>query len=323
MRIVQQVRASDWWIYKIPPILVVFYLVASFSDKNITDILFCLLFVMGALIAGASFVSIINDYTDIEQDRLAQKTNFMEAMSHRKRLLMLVVSISCGLVFTLAMSHNIFALITYVLSYLSFVFYSCHPIRFKERKWLGVFADAAGSQVFPFLFVAFFTSKFLEVTIGPLFFWLTSVWALCSGIRGILWHQLYDKSNDIKSNLNMVVQNLNYKTLKRIGGVLVALELTAVVVICIKYQLMMGSIAFLLYALYLLLRIKLHDVEIVALNHRRKSYAIFMFEFYQVFWPVSILVTLGLQDLQFLILLILHLLLFHKSIYLIYKSITV
>lgn len=323
MRLLQQVRASDWWIYKIPPILVVFYLIASFSDKNITDCLYCLLFILGALIAGASFVSIINDYSDIEHDKLAAKSNYMASISPRKRLFILIIFILFGLVFTLSMRLNSFAQIAYILSYLSFVLYSCYPFRFKERKWLGVFADAAGSQLFPFLFVAFFTCNFLEVQMEPLFFWLISVWALCSGIRGILYHQLHDQSNDIKSNLNMVVQNLNDKTLKKIGGVLVALELIAIAFIIIKYHLMISSIAFLLYAIYLLLRIKIHNVEIIALNYTRESYAIFLFEFYQVFWPVAILVTLCSQDLKYLILLALHLLLFNKSIYLIYKSITV
>ena len=87
------------------------------------------------------------------------------------------------------------SLIFYLAAYLAFSLYSISPFRFKNRGVLGVIADASGAHLFPSLFVASSMMHNMHISIDPYWLVIVGVWSFAYGLRGILWHQFWDREN--------------------------------------------------------------------------------------------------------------------------------
>src|SRR5262249_9418421 len=87
------------------------------------------------------------------------------------------------------------------LNYVWPTIYSLPIIRLKERGILGVLCDAAGSHITPTLLaLAVFGSASPVTSSSPMAFPLVvSVWACALGIKGILYHQVADRENDVQA----------------------------------------------------------------------------------------------------------------------------
>src|SRR6185503_20264135 len=75
------VRAGEWWEYKLAPILGVFYATAFTLHVPLTSLWRSALVTLLALAPGAAYVSVINDLTDLDDDRAAGKANRFEGRS--------------------------------------------------------------------------------------------------------------------------------------------------------------------------------------------------------------------------------------------------
>lgn len=310
MNFIKVTRAAEWWDYKFPPMLVVIYLIAAQTNEPIESILYVVVFIILALTMGAVYVSLLNDLTDIEEDRLAGKKNRMVGFSKPIRLLLIFISLSPILLFAFLLQKNVIALTFYLLSYLAFTLYSTPPFRLKEKGLFGIFADASGSQFFPTLFVTFYVAQELHFSLSGLQIIAISVWALCFGLRGILWHQFHDLKNDIKSGLNTWVRKLSESDTKWLSFLLITIEFVAISVIAFNSRIGGIYIALLLYFVYLVMHIKLNHVELIVLRYTNNNYTIFLNEFYQVFLPFFLLIYVGIDRAHGYYLLFLHLILF-------------
>src|SRR3954452_19684201 len=73
--VLQAIRAAEWWEHKLAPLLGTGYATAFLLGASLLDSAPALLLALAALVSGATFVSLLNDLTDIEADRAAAKPN--------------------------------------------------------------------------------------------------------------------------------------------------------------------------------------------------------------------------------------------------------
>src|SRR4051812_46669797 len=89
-------RSQEWWGYKLPPLLAIGYATALQAGIPLLNIAFWLLLMLGGIIIGAVYVSVINDITDLEEDLASGKQNRMANVSPKVKLLIPIVCILAG-----------------------------------------------------------------------------------------------------------------------------------------------------------------------------------------------------------------------------------
>jgi len=158
--------------------------------------------------------------------------------------------------------------------------------------------------------VSFFTKQFIDW----LWFSSTGVWALCYGLRGILLHQFYDRSNDIKAGVNTFAVKIIPKHFKANAIMIFMTELlaTAIMLYCVHRILpLLFLLLYLIVALTRTYKLKYEPVLIISPDNR--PYHILMADFYQVYFPLSLLCTAILNERYAILVLIVHLILFPKK----------
>jgi 4-hydroxybenzoate polyprenyltransferase len=307
------IRSNEWWEYKFPPILAVAYMISFYSGASAVTLYPLIIFLLLSLITGAVYVSILNDITDSKDDEKAGKINRMAGLSLTKKMTLLFIPVLAALIITFVLRNQIFTAGIYLLSYLCFTLYSVPPFRFKTKGYAGIVADAAGSQLFPSLFVASFLSFSLQSIVSVNQYILIGIWSLCFGLRGIIWHQFHDIDNDKKSGTPTVVRQWSDNKTKITGGVIIIIEFISLVLLLISFKIVIAFFSLAVYFLYVLMsRIK-WQVQLIVLRPVAKDYTILLNEYYQVFLPVSILLSLSFQHPAFLFYLAIHITLFPKN----------
>ena len=186
---------------------------------------------------------------------------------------------------------------------------------------MGITADALGSQVFPTLFLAisFYQWTNQEMQLLPSVF--LTIWLFCFGLRGILWHQLADKENDKVSGLFTFVQKISDVQLSRLSVVIIILEMLAFGVFIWLHALLIIISGLILYLIYNWFLLKYFSVKQILINPKPAQYRIFLFEYYQVFLPLSLLILFALKNPVNIIGLLIHFFLFRVNICSILSSI--
>ena len=201
------IRASEWWLYKIAPLLAIAYaeilLIHLPPLQSVTTVLTFLLSISSV----AAYGYIVNDLFDIEVDRKAGKSNAMAQFLPWRRFLFCLVFVATGFAVPILMKFGTLAIILLAINYLLPTLYSAPPLRLKERGIWGILSDAAGAHLIPTLFVA---ATFLNLSAAPqpnalTFSIIAAAWAFFAGVRGILLHQLWDRDNDINSGISTFV----------------------------------------------------------------------------------------------------------------------
>ena len=320
MKFFKVIRAAEWWDYKLPPILAAAYLVLSASHASPESTAPLLIFVVLSLIAGAIYVSIINDMTDIREDMAAGKPNRMEGYGIFTRIVFLATVLSAAFVFCWYMRHHTLSLLLYGGAYVMFTLYSVPPFRLKERKGWGVLADAAGSQLLPTLYTAVISSAYLGYALSNDKFLALGLWSLAFGLRGILWHQFHDLHNDARSGVNTWARQASARTVRLTGYILIVTELCSLAWMLFSFGQYMCFAALGIYLLYVMY-IRKNGTEIMLFRYTRPDYCIFMSEYYQLFLPLTVLVSLTIGNSTFVYLLMLHAAVFHMGIIRVLKRI--
>jgi 4-hydroxybenzoate polyprenyltransferase len=320
MKVLNIIRAREWWEYKFPPILIIPYVVILKSNSSVIPSISSLCFLLSSLIAGAVYVSILNDITDIEEDESAGKKNRMAKLNTFQRSVVMFALICVAFLFSWFMRNNLLAVTMYIASYVSFTLYSVPPFRFKKRGILGLFADASGSQMFPTLFTAAYMSVQFHYKLSITDLSLIAIWSLCFGLRGILWHQFHDLENDRRSGLRTIVQQMSSTMTKIVGRSILFLEVSALLVFLFRLGNIYFFYALIIYLAYMLYRRMKTNLEVIIVKYTTNHFDIVMNVFYQVFLPVSILIAATINNPNFAILLALHILFFHQGVLQIFKN---
>lgn len=314
------IRGSDWWLYKIPPLLAVAYAeILLIHLPPIQSILTVVTFLL-SISSIAAYGYIINDSFDVEVDRKAGKSNAMAQFLPWQRFLFCLLFVVTGFAVPILMKFGTLAIILLAINYLLPTLYSVPPLRLKERGIWGILSDAAGAHLIPTLFVA---ATFLNLSTIPqpnalTFSIVAAAWAFFAGVRGILLHQLWDRDNDLNAGISTFVTQFQPESVRLwINRLVFPCE----IILCSGVAVVLSQFApsllvFLaVYVLIILAQLKLAKTSIdpsplsppVGQN-------IIPHDLYEVLLPLALATLLAIHNPVFLIFLGLNIVLFYPSI---------
>ena len=315
MNIVKITRSQEWWGYKIPPLLAIGYATTLHSGESMLATAPRLLFVMSAMVIGAAYVSVINDITDMKEDLASGKTNRMARLPPWLRGLLLGCTIAMGAGYIATLYPHVWLMTIAAMPWIAFSLYSIPPFRLKKRGIWGAFSDASGAHVFTSLFLVAGMSYYTHIPIDPV--WMASVgcWALAYGLRGILWHQFTDRDNDLQVGLSTFATQTDPSSFRGPARALLALELLSLAVMLWRIGEPIPVLFLLLYLLFVIACTKRLGIAFInIMTPAGRPYHIFMGDYYQVFFPISLLLTSALVYPSGWIVLLVHVLLFSGNI---------
>jgi|CXWL01.1.fsa_nt_gi hypothetical protein len=303
-------RAGDWWDYKLIPILMVFYASAARLDIAIGSLWIALITLLGALIPGAVYVSLINDITDIADDAAAGKANWLIGRTRTPAILGILACLAAGGAFGWHMRAQPLLLGLYGGSWIAFTLYSLPPFRFKARGVAGIISDTSGANLLPVLFAAAIATNVAGAEQDWL--WLSAVggWAFAYGLRGILWHQLVDAEADHIGGVGTFVQRHGPKAAQRLGKWIAApLELGTFALICLQIGTLAPLIALGLYGAFVVAQLDLFEMNATLVEPKPRPLFIGQ-RYYDLFLPIALLVGSAVQHPIDYGVLIMHMLIF-------------
>lgn len=289
------VRASQWWDYKLAPILVIFYATLVREGASLALEYREAATLLVGLIAGAAYVSISNDIADRRDDRIAGKANRLEGLSHGTIALLLAFPVSIGGMVAWHWRDDVLLLLAYGGAWLAFTAYSLPPFRLKARGAAGVMADALGSQCLPSIVATLAAAR--GIGHAPDLAWVAAVavWSGAYGVRGILWHQLHDAAADRASNTGTFVQRHGaIRTRTFVSRFLFPLELVALAAVLAMIPGRASLAGLALYGLFAIGKIERFKLRAVLVEPVDR-YLLILFDFYIVFWPITLLIAAAIS----------------------------
>lgn len=309
-------RAGEWWEHKLAPVAATGYAAAFLCGTELLDVAGTLALVLAALLPGALFVSVLNDLTDRESDRLAGKPNRLAGRRAAPWWGVVAASVAAGTAIgVLAWRDEPEALALYAGAWVAFALYSAPPVRLKGRGAASVVADAAGAHVLPHLLMAAAVLGAADREFGSAFAAAVGLWALGHGVRGALWHQLTDAEADARSGLR-TFGRMHPAAARRLGAyVAFPLELGAFAALLVLADAPLATALLPVYALLELRRAKRWRAELVVVAPARSpAYRIAMNELYVALYPLIFLVAASIRDPSDLLVLAVHLAAFPRTL---------
>jgi glycosyltransferase involved in cell wall biosynthesis len=288
------IRGEQWWSHKLVPIYTVFYATVYIHHVSVASVWPAAVALLLAIAPCAAYVSLVNDLTDRADDRRAGKANRMAGRPAWQMTLLLAAPLCVAVVFSILWRDDVPLVVAYLGAWVAFSLYSVPPFRLKTRGVLGVLADACGSHVFPIVTAALLAQRAIGNPIDSAWNGALALWALGCGLRGILWHQLYDFEADRLAAVQTFA--LRHSRLSALRFARVAWLIESVGLALLLWQIRSPwPVAFLLiYALFATLKSRLWKIAIV-IAEPRDRYAILGQEYYTALFPLGILLACALQ----------------------------
>jgi len=301
------VRARAWWFNKVPLSVTLALLLVDGASLSFHAALAVVLIVLTVCAVG-NYGYAVNDPYDVEEDARAGRHNAAVALgTPRVRQIVIASAIATEMLATLAAGAWGAGLT--IIELLLPLAYSVPPLRIKERKWLGIAADALAAHVYPAA-LALLTVKYFEVSpISALMSGCVLIWSAAVGVRGILSHQLHSVERDRQGGLTTVVHEFGHLPFERyIVFALVPIE-SATFVGAVSAS-GGGPILWVLGGLYLAseaFRTLQGGFVVTALRPQGQSYLPLVEEsFYKAWGPIVLAVDAARVDLSFLVLIPLY-----------------
>jgi 4-hydroxybenzoate polyprenyltransferase len=308
-RLASIARVQDWWSCKFSPVLATFYASACLIKSPVWPLLPRLLVLVLALVVGATYVSVINDWTDRDDDLAGGKINQLAAAPAVFPLLILTACLGIGLgmgIYFWQYSHV--SSLLYLGAWVAFSCYSWPPIRLKKRGLPGVLADALGSHFFPQLLTVTLVSAWTGRALPPLWYGAVGAWALACGLRNILLHQLSDVEADEAAGTNTWVRMQGPRFIQRLGQLVIfPVEVVAFGLLLLLSRQLWPVVLLLVYGALEAFKWRIWGSRPTILAPHSRM---LLTEYYEVFYPLGFVLALGLQHPIDGLLLGLHLLLF-------------
>jgi 1,4-dihydroxy-2-naphthoate octaprenyltransferase len=317
MNVIKTIRATEWWVYKVAPLLAIGYATALNSGRSLWEAAPYLLYIMLALVLGAAYVSVINDITDMTEDLSIGKKNRMAGVRPSLRWIFPTLALVAGAVYLASFYPHWLIIALGVMPWVAFSAYSIPPVRLKKRGFWGVLADASGAHVFTSLFMVASMSYYTGQAIDWIWFGAVGVWALCYGLRGILWHQFVDRDNDIRSGVRTFATEVDPESFDRPTAVILTFELVALGLMLWRIGKPLPVVFLIFYMLFVLACSRKLGFRIVVIRMppgQPYPFLILFGDYYQVFLPVALLLRAALAFQYDWVILLAHLVLFSWSI---------
>jgi 4-hydroxybenzoate polyprenyltransferase len=306
-------RADDWWDPKLSPMLGTGYATALLLHLSLMSLWPTLLLTLLAAVAAATYVSLINDLTDLGVDRAAGKPNRLEAQPRAFPLLAIAGCVAVGALLGLLAWHgDVLAWAVYGGAWLAFSFYSIPPLRLKARGLPGALADAAGAHVGPQLLVVAVVSSRRAGALDLTWLALVGIWAFAYGMRGAVWHQLNDAPADATTHVRTFGASHPVLARRLVTCVLFPIELIALGTILWRVHSALALALLPIGLLLDLLRVRIWRLKLRIVTWGPMS-RLAVHEYYVVFYPIGFLLAATLRDPAVAIILVAHAVLFRRS----------
>lgn len=321
MKLLKFTRYAEWWEYKLVPLVSIGYATLLLENHALDQALPRLIFLLCAIIIGAVYVSVINDVTDISEDAAAGKSNRMASASPLIRTIIIGICLLAGIAFGYFIYPDLKGLFFFAMAWLVFSLYSIPPVRLKKRGIWGVFCDALGAHFFPTMLIASNLIYYTHAHVDILWYIAVGIWSLSYGLRGILWHQFYDRENDLRSGTTTFasrIQPKNFKVQEILIFTLEMLSFATILFYIINIWIVLSIVIYLI--LTAIRRFSFGYQLCIIITPSSSPYQLIMNDYYLVLFPLSILFTAALNYKYGWIILCGHLLLFPRKTVLILKD---
>jgi 4-hydroxybenzoate polyprenyltransferase len=311
-RVTRILRAGEWWDYKLVPILTFFYATAYSLGVGVSQMWGAVLLLLLSLLPGAAYVSVINDITDVADDLASGKRNGMAGRSWQFKAAAVSLTLAAGAFFFWIWRNNGLLLGCYAAAWISFTLYSVPPFRLKTRGLAGVVADAAGAHLFPSMVAVALAFAAADAPFNFAWAAAAAAAALGYGLRGNLWHQLLDRERDHEAGVKTFAERHAPEVAVRFGTWF-AFPLELIGLAALFWQLE-SPVPLLALAVHLGLarfRVRRWGMQPV-IAQPKKGFFIWLHEYYDVLLPVALLAASALSHTGDIVVLLVHLLLFHN-----------
>lgn len=294
-RIGRTIRIEQWWDHKLALILSVFYATAYMRHVAVVSVWPAAIALLFAVAACAAYVSVVNDVTDRADDQRVGKSNRMAGWPIWQMALLLAALLGVAVAFAVLWRDDLRLVAAYLGSWTAFSLYSVAPFRLKTRGVFGVIADACGSHLFPMLTAALLAQRASGHPVGPLWIGAVAAWAFGSGLRGILWHQLYDAEADRKADVRTFVVRRSAVAAIRLARAALVIESLGLALFLWHSQSAWPVLFLLIYLAFAALKSRLLNVDVV-IAAPTVRYAILGQEYYTFLLPLGILIACALHN---------------------------
>lgn len=317
LTLINKLRFGNPWKYKAPLLICWPYIMILLTGIKPLEAVYFILLAYSTLFGIASLGYFINDWSDINSDKKASKSNKMGELNLGFKILILLILLSFSFVPWIWLPKNQYTYILLGAEILLFLLYSLPPFRLKEKGVLGILTDSLYAYIVPSMLAGL---TFYLVGRGnyidfEFFVLAISTWLLVVGIRGILLHQLLDYKNDLNAGVKTFVTIKGTSMAERIITALLPVELILLtgffVFVMNEFWLLFPG--YLFYCLFQLLMAR-KNKEIVNFKEYQKFSYRFLDDFYLDFLPVLILAQLCIANYYYAPLLFLHIIFFRSFI---------
>ncbi len=298
------VRWRAWWFNKVPLWVLLTRLVLDGRPFTSTALL-GLAAVVLTVCAGSNFAYALNELFDQDEDGRIGRSNAAAGVPvARVWLVVLGSAATAFLISTLAggLPGLILCAATLCLPPL----YSIPPLRFKERMWLGVFADALAAHAAPAALTLLVVRHLALRPVFPGLATATLGWSFLVGLRGILSHQLNSAEADAAAGLKTVASRLGQPRLEALI-VRVVLPAELGLLACLMALCQCGVVLWATAIIYILAeaaKVYTGRFETQVLRRPSRSYVPFVEEsFYKTWGPMVLPIDAARHDLVYLTLL--------------------
>ena len=317
MKIKQIVRFNTWWNFILPPILAFIYLFLLLLNIYWPEALIITGLFLIWMIGAASFGYFINDLCDVKMDALADKKNETHQLSIPIKTVIITLSLAIALTPWIFLSDSLFVFGLVIFHLILLVTYSVPPLRLKKNLYLGMICDILYSILIPLLIVMVTFSQLHEYKPSLILSGTILLWSFLKGFRNILLHQLDDKKNDARAGHYTFVHRIGpVKALNCIRFFILPFEFIVFSFLCVYLSILIDCffIGFCVFLIFTFMKFSLWKIYIIRPRQLRFRFLYFLNDFYEEWLPVTALVFLAMHQVEFLILLALHILLFPQKI---------
>jgi len=309
-------RVMLWWNHIIAPLAGVFYgllLLGQPQEEFPWLPLGCFLL---SVIGTASLGYWINDWTDREQDQRVGKSNATIGFSRTQMWGILFLFFLIATLPWYFLPRHFLSFGLWIMLVVALIMYSVPPFRFKEKSILGAICDVAYGHLLPVWITIGTFAPLLEVrmTAAATLSWGLSLVFFTKGLRNIIQHQLADRKKDQQLRLNTFVRWLGpYRSAIFISVCLLPLELLLLGMVLFIFH----PGVFFIFSLFILTYgLRIWSWKFYRARSIRRIFRLWFVlnDYYEATFPLSILIFLIFRSPLFLLLLMLHLLIFPKTL---------
>ena len=296
------IRSWEWWYSKVPLSITTVLMLLDGRQLSFAALAVVVLVVL-AVCAVGNFGYAINELFDVEEDARLGRANVAASRPAWQMWAIVLASALSAEVCTSVAAGVLGTLLTSLALALPLA-YSVPPVRVKERKWLGVAADALAAHVFPAILALLAVSHLILRPVAGALAIAIVVWAAATGVRGILSHQLQTAEQDRVAGLMTVAHRHGNARLERfVVGLVLPIEVIAfgtALVLCNG-----GIVLWSFVALYVALEIvKTFDgrLRVTVFRSGGQPFVPFVDEaFYKAWGPLVLAIDAARVDLRYLV----------------------